>query len=211
MVKCVVLCVMIKLVPTHFRQNGDYDNMTTVKTTKKEKTAFMTRCALLAALICIMSPISFAIGPVPISLGLFAVMLCGVVSDVKSSVVSVIVFVLLGACGLPVFSAAHGGAAVIAGPTGGYIWSYILSAAVISFICRAGEKRSIIKSFAACIVGTAVCYTFGTIQFLAVTGKYTLIDALAKCVFPFIAVDIVKSVVAVIIGENVSRRLPKNR
>ena len=112
----------------------------------KRKIHFMTESAVLAAVICILSPITVPIGPIPVTLGLFAVMLTGVVLEAKKSLAAVLVFVLLGLCGLPVFSGAKGGFSVFAGPTGGYIWSYFLSAFLISKICNIKQNNSFLKT-----------------------------------------------------------------
>ena len=93
----------------------------------------MTLCALFAAVICVLSPISIQIGPIPVSLGLLGVLLAASVLGPVRGVTAVLVFILAGACGLPVFSGGRGGFSVLIGPTGGYIWGY-LPAAVIAGI-----------------------------------------------------------------------------
>lgn len=171
------------------------------------KIHLITRCALFAALICILAPFSVPIGPVSVTLGLFAVMLAGVMLNWKNSAAAVLTYIFIGACGLPVFSGAKGGFAVLAGPTGGYLWSYVLSVIIISVISSRAVKNVTAVRFFACIIGTVVCYFFGTLQFVAVTEGYSIAKALTVCVYPFIPFDIVKALCASVIGTNVAKRL----
>lgn len=180
-----------------------------MKRISETKIHTMTQCALFAALLCICSPVALPIGPVPITLSLFAVMLVGVVLDFKKSIVSVGVYILLGMCGLPVFSGARGGVSVLAGPTGGYIWSYLLMAAIISKVSGMKTDNKFIKFsavFAACIVSIAVCYFFGTLQYMLVQ-KCELQTALIACVYRFILFDIIKALCASLMGLQIKNAL----
>lgn len=178
----------------------------------KIKTKTITECAIFTALLCIFSPISFPVGPVPITLALFAVMLAAVVLGVKKGVASVITYILLGAIGLPVFSGAHGGVQVLLGPTGGYLWSYVLLAAIagaFSGIKSDVRPFNFIFAFIGCVVGTAVCYICGTLQYMVLSGK-NFTDLLAVCVYPFIPLDLVKAVCATLLGVSVRNAIEKN-
>ena len=167
----------------------------------------MTECAVFAAVLCIFSPITLPVGPVPVTLGLFAVMLAGIMLRVKESVVAVLVFVLLGLCGLPVFSGAKGGFAVLAGQTGGYIWSYFICSFIISLICHSKQKNSVFLNFVACVFGIAVCYIFGTAQFTILTQGFNFFDSLKVCVYPFIAFDLIKALCASVLGKTLKKRM----
>ena len=90
----------------------------------------MATCAIMAALMCILGPLSIPIGPVPVSLTNLVVLLAAVLLGAKLSTVSAVVYILLGLVGLPVFSGFQGGVAKLAGPTGGYIIGFIF----LSFI-----------------------------------------------------------------------------
>jgi len=170
-------------------------------------TKFMTTCALMTALMCVLCPLSLPIGPVPISLTLFVVNLTIVVLSTKGALVSYVVYLLLGKAGLPVFSGYQGGVAKIAGPTGGYLVGFILAIAITGLITKlAGDKAVIL--FIAMVVGTAVAYAFGTAWFVIVM-KTDVWYALTVCVFPFIPVDIVKIVIAIALGKAVRGRLYK--
>ena len=181
---------------------------------QKKLTLFdMTLCALFAAVICVLSPISIQIGPIPVSLGLLGVLLAASVLGPVRGVTAVLVFILAGACGLPVFSGGRGGFSVLIGPTGGYIWGY-LPAAVIAGIKSSGikaesRKEKIITSLLSvitCIIGTAICYLCGTVQYCFV-ADIGFIAALAACVIPFIPLDMLKCIFAGIFGTELRRIL----
>lgn len=175
------------------------------------KTKTMVICAIFAAILCVCSVITIPIGPVPITLGLFGIMLAAVILGWKKGAISVLVFILLGAVGLPVFSGFKGGFQVLVGPTGGYIWSYILVALFIGFFAAkeyVNKWLTMLRIFIVCVIGIAICYTLGTVQFMAVQ-QMGLTKALSLCVLPFIPFDIIKAAVAAYVGYEVRRALKK--
>lgn len=175
----------------------------------KLSTKTITQCAIFSALISVMSVITIPIGVIPVTLGLFGVMLAAIILGWRKSAISVLVFILTGAAGLPVFSGFKGGAQVLAGPTGGYISSYILVAAVIGFVSdrvKSNGGFAVLILFLASCFGTVICYTVGTLQFMFISGN-DIHTALAKCVTVFIPVDILKSLMAAFIGVAVKKRL----
>ena len=171
----------------------------------------MIICGIFAAVICVLSVITVPIGPVPITLGLLGIMLAGVILGWKRGAVAVLVFVLLGAVGLPVFSGFKGGISVLLGPTGGYIWSYVIVTLIIGALSAKDYKNkwlTMLRIFLACLLGTAVCYALGTVQFMAVT-KSDFVKAMSLCVLPFIPFDILKAVVAAFAGHEIRAALMK--
>lgn len=164
-------------------------------------TRAMVRCALFAALICVLSPFSIQIGPVPITMSLFAVMLCGVALDWRGAGLAVLVYLLIGLVGLPVFSGGKGGAAVIVGPTGGYIWAYLPMAVLIGVFARKGGW---VRAAVVCALSLLLCYGLGTLQFCLV-ANYSFGAALAVCVWPFVPFDIAKGVCAALLGTRIRR------
>ena len=164
-------------------------------------TRAMVRCALFAALICVLSPFSIQIGPVPITMSLFAVMLCGVALDWRGAGLAVLVYLLIGLVGLPVFSGGKGGAAVIVGPTGGYIWAYLPMAVLIGAFTRNGGW---VRAAVVCALSLLLCYGLGTLQFCLV-ANYSFGAALAVCVWPFVPFDIAKAVCAALLGTRIRR------
>ncbi len=151
------------------------------------KTKDMITCSLFAALTAACSyifiPLPFS--PVPMNLALLPIFVAGALTGAKNGLIAAIVYVLLGAIGLPVFNGGTGGFAVLIGPTGGYIAGYIICAYL------SGK----IKNPAGMIAGLLSCYTFGTLWFSFITGT-TIIAALTLCVMPFLIGDGLKIVAA---------------
>lgn len=169
----------------------------------------MVKIALLAAILCILGPISFplAISPVPISLGILGIALAVVILPTTESVISILIYILLGLVGLPVFSKYTGGFGVLAGPTGGYIIGYILLALIAGIIIKK-TNRNIVFMCLGMLLGLAVCYAFGT-AWLAVAASMTFGEALAAGVIPFIPVDLIKFAIAIIVGLPVHKAIQK--
>ena len=92
---------------------------------KKTALYTMTSCALMAAMMCALCPLSVPIGPIPVSLGTFVMMLTVYLLGTRNALISCAVYLLLGAVGMPVFSGFQGGLAKLAGPTGGYLIGYL--------------------------------------------------------------------------------------
>ena len=132
-------------------------------------------CAIGAALIAVCAWISIP-ADVPFTLQTFAIFaVCGLLGG-KRGTVSVLVYLLLGAVGAPVFAGFRGGFAALIGTTGGYLVGFILLALIIAFAqARWGLGQWVFVLSAA--VGLLVCYAFGTAWFLIVytrTGAITL-------------------------------------
>ena len=98
--------------------------------TRNERILEIVKVALMAALISVLGPIAVPLPftPVPISLGILAVYISSYLLGAKTGTLSVIIYILVGLVGLPVFSGYTGGAAKLAGPTGGYIIGFIFVA-----------------------------------------------------------------------------------
>lgn len=176
----------------------------------------MVLIAVMAALICIAAPFSVPIGLVPISLATFAVYLAGGLLGWKKGTLAVLIYVLLGAVGLPVFSGGAGGFAKLFGVTGGYIVGYIPCVLIGGlfvdlFYKRSKETRNPVLNGAwsipaGMILGTVVLYAFGTVWFVIARGV-TLETALASCVIPFLTGDAIKIVCATILTVILRDRL----
>lgn len=165
----------------------------------------LTVCALFAALLCVLSPIAIPLGPIPLSLGLLGVMLTSLTLPPLSALTSVTVYVLLGICGLPVFSGGMSGAMVLVGPTGGFLWSYLLASPLISLLSH--KCRSFPCALVACLLGTLICYTLGTAQYMLLT-EIPLLPSLAVTVLPFFVFDMLKALVAVYTERLIRKHLP---
>ena len=173
------------------------------------KTKTMILCAIFAAILCVFSVMTIPIGPVPISMGLFGIMIAAGILGLKRGTIAVAVFILIGVVGVPVFTGFRGGVAPLAGPTGGYIWSYVPMTAVIGLLTLktpSNKWLAMLRYFLAFLTGVVVCYIMGTIQFMFVqdTGVKA---ALGICVLPFIPFDIAKALAVSYISYAVRRAL----
>lgn len=174
----------------------------------KTRTHRLTLCAVFAAIIAVCSVITIPVGEIPVTLGMFGVMLTGIILGPRLAAVSAAVYILLGAIGLPVFSGFRGGFQVIAGPTGGYLAAYIPAAALSGAFSHARAKTGVrtVLCILTCLVSVCVCYVFGTVWFVILT-KSTYAAAIWECVLPFVPFDAAKAVCASIFGVSVLCRL----
>ncbi len=156
----------------------------------RSATRVIAYTALLAALVCVMSPFAINIGPIPLSFGSLGVYIAACLLDFKRGTSAVLVFVLLGAFGVPVFTNFTGGFFKLIGPTGGFIFGYIPCALIIGLIVDRWESKVWVYPLAM-IAGTAVLYACGTLYYMFQSGV-SLAAALAGCVVPFLIGDAIK-------------------
>lgn len=151
----------------------------------------MVYCALFAALIVVFAQIQVPLpGMVPISLATFGVMMAGLLLGWKYGLLAVVVYVLLGAAGAPVFAGFKGGLAALTGPTGGYIIGY-LPYAVLAGLPVKKLQDAFWGRLILLLLGTLACYTLGTAWFMHATGR-TLGESMGLCVLPFLPGDALK-------------------
>ena len=173
-------------------------NNTKTATKSKSNIYFLTTCAIMAAVICIVGPMSIPIGAVPVSLATFIIYLSVYLLGAKGATVSVVVYLLLGIAGLPVFSGGQGGVAKLVGPTGGYLVGYIFLA-FISGLFLKWSKNNVVITAIGMVIATAILYAFGTVWFV-MQAHTTYAYAISVCVIPFVIFDLIKIVVAGVIG-----------
>lgn len=162
----------------------------------------MVSAALLAALTAVCSQIAIPLPwGVPLNLGTLSVFLAGALLGAKWGFISQLVYVLLGAVGVPVFSGFRGGLDTLAGPTGGYLLGYLLAALLVGLLVQYRPQKKWMPPLSmAC--GLAVCYAFGTAWFMILTGT-GLLAALAQCVLLFLPGDAAKIAVASLVVARV--------
>lgn len=175
---------------------------------KKPKMKIQELCmiGLFTAIIVIMAQISIPMPfGVPMTMQTFAVMVAGIVLGSRNGSLSTLIYMLLGAIGLPVFANFTGGWQVLAGPTSGFILTFPLMAYVIGLGC---ELRSRIKGAytTGIVLGTLLNLLGGLFMFCFLTQS-PFIVGFTTCILPFIPVTILKTVLASILGLNIRRRL----
>jgi biotin transport system substrate-specific component len=165
--------------------------------------ATMTRVALMTAVTAVAAQISVPLFAVPFTLQVLAVILSGLLLGPRYGALSQAIYVLVGAVGVPVFAQFSGGLAVILGPTGGYLVSYPVAAAVAGLAARtardASRRRALFYSFFWGCAGLAVIYAFGA-TWLAVVTKLPIAVALAQGVAPFVVFDLMKVALAALVA-----------
>lgn len=159
----------------------------------------LVRIALCSAAICVLAPFSVPIGAVPISLATLGVYIASGILGSKKGTIAVIIYILIGIMGVPVFSGFGSGLGKVLGVTGGYLIGYIPCAFISGKIIEnsSRDKRTCIIAF---IIATFILYAFGTAWFMAQT-KNGLIESLTMCVVPFLMGDLLKIIVASFVSE----------
>lgn len=161
-------------------------------------TTDITLTALYSALIAVCSWISVP-AAVPFTMQTFAVFVTVGVLGGKRGTYSVLLYLLLGAAGLPVFAGFTGGVGHLFGATGGYIIGFLFSA-IVMWLMEAGLGRSSIVLIASMAAGLLVCYIFGTVWFVTLytkeSGSVSVMTALGWCVFPYVIPDALKIALA---------------
>lgn len=173
-------------------------------TAKRSKTRSLTEIALMAALTCVLGPLSIPIGPIPVSLTPFAVFLTVYLLGARKGTAAFCVYFLIGLVGAPVFSGFTGGVQKVAGPTGGYLFSFILMAFIAGLFIE--HFKNPVIQFIGCFLALCLSYAIGT-AWLAWQGHMTMQAAFAAAVVPFVPFDIVKIVLAIIVGKVLRKAL----
>ena len=173
-----------------------------VRSSSPIDTRQLVLCAVFVAVIAVCAWISIPVGTIPVTLQVLGVLLCAALLPPPASVLTLTAYALLGLIGAPVFSGMTGGAARLFGVTGGYILGFIPCAWITSLLIgRWG--RSFPKQVAAMVIGTAVCYAFGTVWFLVLDAgnqARPLATVMALCVTPFLPFDVLKIVLAAVLS-----------
>ena len=161
------------------------------------KTFEIVSAAVMVAIIAVLSQIAVPMpSGVPVTLQTFAIALCAYFLEVRYSVLAVIVYVLLGLVGVPVFANFGAGPARLFGVTGGFIWGFILLALCCSFAMRS-KKTAVRLGFG--ILGLFLCHLCGIIQFTVISNGTFLSSALLVSV-PYLIKDILSVVLAFFIS-----------
>lgn len=134
----------------------------------------LARHALLAlggsAVIAMAAQVSLQIGPVPLTLQTLAVLAVGMAFGSRLALATLLLYVAEGAMGLPVFSGGKAGIATLMGPSGGYIFGFVMAATMVGWLAERGWDRSVVMTALAMALGNVVLYVPGLIQLQLVTG-----------------------------------------
>lgn len=175
------------------------------------KTAEMTKMALMVAMNCVSAyiiiPLPFSLSP--LALQTLIVNLTGYVLNAKQAFMTMLVYLLVGLAGVPVFTGGSAGPGKLFGPTGGYIIGFLVTAVFLAYF--KGEKYNF-KRYAllGCVIGIPLIYVFGVVQLKLITGM-SWDKAILTGALPFIPLDIVKCLAAAVIAGPINRIFTDNR
>ena len=174
---------------------------------KKLTTYQMAVTALMAAVLCVLGPLSVPIGAIPISLSNFVICLAAWLLGARFGTLSVAIYLAIGLVGVPVFSGYGAGIAKLAGPTGGYLVGYLLMAFIGGLFIEKSKGQPVVSAVGL-ILGDAACYVLGTIWFMVLTGL-DLPTSLTYCVIPYLPGDVIKIALASLLTIQLDKRMPK--
>ena len=186
--------------------------MTSSAAPSRLRTLDMAYIALFAVLMAVCAWITVPL-PKPLvqfTLQTFAMFMALTTLGGRRGLYAMVVYLLLGAVGVPVFSGFRGGLGVLLDTTGGYIIGFA-AAALVYWLLTAKLGDSLPVKIAACVLGLAVCYAFGTAWFLVLyartTGPIGVTTALSWCVLPYIVPDLLKLDLAVVLSGRIKKFL----
>ena len=176
----------------------------------KVKIRSITLIAMFTAVMAVCSQISIPLpfSPVPFSMGIFAVFLTGALLTKYQAFAALVVYLLLGAVGIPVYSQFSGGISVLIGPTGGYLVAYAIMAFLIAFACEKFPKHSYLASMISMHLSLMICYLLGS-GWLAIQTGTNFGAALMTGALPFAVFDIIKAVLSASLAFALRKALKK--
>ncbi len=135
----------------------------------------------------------------------FFVLLAGLLLGARWGATAMVIYLMIGAAGFPVFSGGAGGIGVMFGPTGGYLIGFVFAAFIVGYIAKRavgkGSKYRRELFIMGMIVGSAVIYAVG-VPWLALVTNFTLTEAVVFGLLPFVLGDVIKAVAAVLVAES---------
>lgn len=162
------------------------------------ETRHLAQCGLLAGVIAVCAWIAIPIPPVSFTMQTFAVCLTLGLLGGKWGSVSILIYLLLGAVGLPVFTGFRGGIGTLLGPTGGFLWGFALSGPAYALTRRLGKLPGMIAAM-------AVCYLCGCLWYTVYAPGTTLWGAFLICGVPYLLPEGVKIALAMRLTRRIER------
>ena len=155
------------------------------------------------------SPISVPIGTVPITFSLLIIMFAAIIIGPVKACVSSVLYLLIGVCGLPVFSFGSAGVGALLNLTGGFLVSYPLVALISGASLKFKNRLNQISfSFLMCLVSLSVCYFFGSLWY-SFLSENSFLFSLKTFLSTFLLFDVLKCAVASIVGVEMKNVLKK--
>jgi len=165
-----------------------------------------------AALTALLAQVAVPLYPVPVTGQTLAVLLVGASLGAVRAAIALALYAIAGIVGLPVFSDFGSGAAVVLGPTGGYIIGFVVAAALVGWLSERAWERRLLKALATFAAGTVVVFAFG-LPWLAVVLGLDVGQTLSAGLYPFLIGGAIKTVIAAglvpLAWRGVERRRPR--
>lgn len=159
----------------------------------------------MALLTTVLAQVQIEIGPIPINLALVSAYLTGMVFTPLWALISMGIYLGLGALGLPIFSGFTGGLDILLGESGGYLLGYLVIALLISFAQKISEEK-LRYTLIAAMLGLLACYAMGTAWFMHV-NQATFEQSAIICITPFVLPDLGKLLISLIFGQGLRDKL----
>jgi biotin transport system substrate-specific component len=160
-------------------------------------------CGLFIALFAVSAGISVPLGPVPFTLQTLVLVLAVCVLGPKEVCAATLGYLVLGAIGLPIYHGFTGGLGILLGPTGGFLFGYVVAGTLGAYLRIAvfhSKLPRIVGDAGGAVVAIVICYVFGWAQLMLVAHMGPLAAFAAGCA-PFVLLDAIKAVVAVTIAH----------
>lgn len=167
-----------------------------------EKLRWIVLASLMAALTALGATLHIPLGPVPMVLTNLFVLLSGLLLGSRWGLAAMLVYLLMGAIGLPVFHGGKGGLAHILGPTGGYLLGFAAAAWVTGFVSER-SRQSLAAQTAAVVLGSLAIYALGVPWLKTVTGM-SWSKVLLAGMLPFLFGDALKAATAVVLARSLN-------
>ncbi len=214
-----ILNIMAIIAIVKIKTKEVYNCMESEKSTANKRRSMIydiVVIAISAALITVCSWISIPLGPVPFTLQTLAILAVLLTLGGRRGTIAIVVYLALGAIGVPVFAGFKGGPAALLGPTGGFLVGFIAAALIFWLLEKlvfarlmSTPAKRLVFGLINSLIFELVLYVVGVIWFMTVyaakTGPIGLGAVLSMCVIPFIIPDIVKMIAAAVIGSRAYR------
>lgn len=161
----------------------------------------MTQGAMMAALLALCAWLSIPVPPVAFTMQTFGILLCLGLLGSKWGSVSILLYLLLGAVGLPVFSGFRGGISVLLGPTGGFLLGFALAGPVYGLASRLGNLPGMVAAL-------AVSYVCGCLWYPMYAPGTSWRAAFFLCALPYLPGEAVKLPLAWWLCRRIKKHIP---
>jgi len=165
----------------------------------------LTITGVMAAVMCVLAPWSIQLGAVPITFATLVIYFIGATVGEKYGIVAVLIYILLGLVGMPVFSGFTGGLSRLVSVTGGFIIGYIPCVYICGIIIKRAKKKMWVYPVAM-LLGTIALYMVGTAWYMYQTDN-SFVGGVLVCVLPFLPGDIIKIVMASVFSHAFNKRV----